>query len=83
MITELILNGLFGVADIFLRIIPEIEWTVDTSAWEYGRDILSMIAYLLPMGHIRAVIAFIISVIVFRITIAVMLEIKGFIPFLN
>lgn len=83
MITELILSGFFGIADIFFGLMPEIEWTLDTSAWEYGRDVLSMIAYLLPMGHIKAAISLIIALGVFRITVAVLMEIKAFIPFIS
>ena len=70
MITEAILSALFGVADILCGLLPEIEWTVNTSAWEFVGDIMSMIAYMLPMGHIKAAVALIISVGVFRIFIA-------------
>lgn len=83
MITELILSGFFGLADMFFGLLPSIEWTIDTSAWEYGKDILSMIAYLLPMGHIRAVIAAIIALSVFRLSISVLRSILGFIPFIG
>lgn len=83
MVTELILSGLFGVADILLGFMPEIEWTMNTSAWEYVGDILSMICYLLPMGHIKAAIAFIIALGVFRISIAFIRFILGMIPFVG
>lgn len=82
MITEAILSALFGVADILCGLLPEIEWTVDTTAWEYVRDIMDMIAYLLPMGYIKAAIALIITVGFFRIAIAVGRSILDLIPFI-
>ena len=83
MITELILSVLFGAADILLGLLPEMEWTVNTSAWSYVGDILSMIAYLLPMGHIVAVVSVLISISGFRLLIAFIKLIKGFIPLLG
>ncbi|MGN1155983.1 MAG: hypothetical protein ACI4TK_07385 [Agathobacter sp.] len=83
MITELLLSGLFGVADILLGFMPEIEWTVNTSAWQYAGDILSMICYLLPLGHITAAIAFIISLGLFRISIAFIRFVLSLIPFIG
>lgn len=82
MITEAILSGLFGVADILCGLLPEIEWTVNTSAWEYVGDIMSMIAYMLPMGHIKAAIALIITVGFFRIAVALGRSILDLIPFM-
>jgi len=82
MITEAILSGLFGVADILCGLLPEIEWTVDTSAWQYVGDFIDMIAYLLPMGHIKVAISFIITVGFFRIAMAVGRSILDMIPFL-
>lgn len=80
MITELLLTGLFGVADFMLGLLPPIEWTVDTSAWEFGRDALSMICWLLPMNTIRALIGVIITLALFRILISVILFFVRFIP---
>lgn len=83
MITEFLLSGLFGVADILLGFMPEIEWTVNTSAWHYAGDVISMICYLLPMGHISAAVAFIITLGMFRIGVAFILFLLRFIPFLG
>lgn len=83
MITELILSGLFGVADTLLGLLPSFEWTVNTSVWEYLKSFLSMIAYLLPWDHITAIASFLITLALLRIAIAVIRAIKGFIPFLG
>ena len=83
MITELILNGFFGIADFFLGLMPAIEWTVETSAWQYVSDILSMVCWLLPMGHIRLIIAAIIAVGFFRLTISAIRALAGLLPFIG
>lgn len=83
MITELLLTGLFGIADIILGLLPEIEWTVNTSTWTYAGDILSMICYLLPFDTIQMIIYAIIAVGFFRIHIAVIRFILGLIPFVG
>lgn len=83
MITELILSGLFGIADILLSFLPPFEWSIDTGAWEYARSALSMIAYLLPWQHIIAIFSLIVTVGVFRVCVSVMRFIKGLIPFVG
>ena len=83
MITELLLSGFFGVADILLGFLPEIEWTVNTSAWQYAGDVLSMICYLLPLNHITAAITFIISLGIFRIFVAFIKFVLSLIPFMG
>ena len=83
MITELILTGFFGVADFVIGCLPEMEWTINTSAWAYAGDILSMICYLLPMAHIQGIVAFIISLGVFRITVSVIRFVLGLLPFVG
>ncbi len=80
MITELLLTGLFGVADILLGLLPEIEWSLNTSAWSYVGDILSMVCYLLPLNHIVGAISFIIGLGVFRIGVSFIRFLLSLIP---
>ena len=81
MITEAILNLLFGVADKALGMLPEISWTVDTSAWDYLHDIMSMCAYLLPLRTIKNIIAMLLAILGFRILVALWRAVLGLIPF--
>ena len=80
MITEAIFNGLFGAADFLLGLIPEMEWTINTTVWQYAHDILSMICYLLPMGYITPAIIFIIGLSLFRIAVAALRGLLDLIP---
>ena len=83
MITELFLDGFFKVADSMLGFIPPIEWTIDTGAWEFGRDALSMICWLLPMGTIKSIIGFVVGIGFLRIAVAVVRFILNLIPFVG
>lgn len=83
MITELILSGFFGVADFFLGMLPAIEWNLDTSAWQFVSDALSMICYLLPMGHIVGIIGCIISLTLLRMGISLVSFLLRFVPFMG
>lgn len=70
MITELLLNVLFSVADFFLGILPELEWTLNTSMWGAVGDVLAMVCYLLPLQHIIGVALFILAIAGVRLFIS-------------
>lgn len=70
MITEGLLNIFFGIAGGFFELLPDITWTVDTSAWQYLRDFLDMIGYLLPMKTIGFVCGTILTLTFVRIVIS-------------
>lgn len=82
MITEIIITGFFGVSDILLGLLPELDFSVNTGAWSGAANVLSMVCYLLPMGHITAAIAFILTLAGFRIMVAFLRFILSLIPFL-
>ena len=80
MVTEAILSAFFGLADFLLALLPDLEWIFDSAAWGYVTDVLSMIAYLLPMGHIKAIISLLISIAMFRLMVAFVRLLMSFIP---
>lgn len=82
MITELLLTGLFGIADILLGFLPELEWSLNTSIWSAAGDILAMVCYLLPLQHIVGAVSFIIALGLFRIGVSFVKFVLGLIPFL-
>lgn len=82
MISEFFIDCGFAVADGFFSLLPEMEWTVETSAWTYAGDILDMICYLLPLGTVTAIISLIVGVTVVRIAISFIRTIIGLIPFI-
>ena len=81
MISQFFIDIGFNVLDGIFELFPKIEWNPDTSAWQYARDFVDMISYLHPLGTISSIISLIMAVTFFRITIAFIRTIWGFIPF--
>lgn len=81
MITEFFLDCFFGLADGFFSLLPDITWSVDTSAWEYARDIVDMVCYLLPISTIQQIVSMIIALLFFRVVIAFIRTVLGLIPY--
>lgn len=82
MITEKLIDILFGVTSGLFSILPDVSWDVNTSAIEYIRSAVEMICYLLPLAHIKAIIAVIISISIFRAFVAFFWVIRDLLPFI-
>lgn len=83
MITEKLLDLLFGAADIMLNLLPDISFSLPIGVWGGTASFLNMIGYLLPIGTINAIVGTIIDIAVFRIAIAGIRAIWKFIPFVG
>lgn len=70
MIGEFLLSIVFTCAAGFFSIAPDISWNVDTGAFTYVRDILSVVGYLVPMGTVRQIVVLIVAITIFRCAIA-------------
>ena len=81
MVVEGIFNVFFLIVSGLLTMLPEVTWSVDTSAWQYVRDILNMIAYMLPINTITAIIALVVDIALLRIFISFIRTIWNLIPF--
>ena len=81
MISEFFISCFFGLSAGFFERMPDITWTVDTSAWTYFGDFLSMVAYLLPFDTVKMVAILIIDITIARIVISALRTIMGLIPF--
>lgn len=81
MITEFLINCFCGISSGFFEFLPDVTWTVDTTAWQYLKDFLDMISYLLPMGTIKTIVALIFDIAVFRIVVSILRTVLGLIPF--
>lgn len=81
MISEFLLNIVFFIVTGFFDMMPEVVWSVDTSAFGYFLDILRVCAYMLPMGHVGAVVALIFALTVFQIVIAFIKTLWDLLPF--
>ena len=81
MIVEFFIDIGFGFLDRVFSLLPKIEWTVNTSAWTYAKDILDMICYLLPINTITAIGVLIIDIALLRVAISFIRTVLGLIPF--
>lgn len=82
MISEFFIDSGFSVIEGILEKMPDISWDVNTSAWQYLKDYIDMICYLLPLDTITAIISLIIGVTIVRILIAFAGIFKRIIPFI-
>lgn len=81
MISEFILSIVFNIVSGLLSLAPEISWNVDTSAFGYVRDIISVVSYFLPMATVRRIVSLIVAITVFRCVIALGKTIWDLLPF--
>lgn len=83
MITEGIINLLFACLSGLFSLLPDMTWSVETTAFQYLRDFCDMICYLLPIGTVTAIVTLVISVAFLRIAIAFIRTVWKFIPVLG
>lgn len=83
MITEKLLDLLFGAADILFNLLPDFSFSVPLGVWGAASDYLNMVGYLLPIDTINAIIGSIVGIATFRISIAGIRAIWKFIPFVG
>ena len=80
MISEFLLNIVFNIVSGFLNLLPDINFSVDSSAFEYFLGIVRVAAYMLPMKTVSAIITLIVGLTVFRIVIAFIKAIWDLLP---
>lgn len=80
MVTEGILNAVFGILEGFLSLLPDISWNVDGSAFDIFFDVLEMVCYLLPMPTIIAIFFIVVGFTAFRIVISLIKTIWDLLP---
>lgn len=80
MISEFFLNIIFACVSGMLEILPDLEWSVDTSAFGYFLDTVRVVSYMLPMGTVTAIVALIVDLTIIRIVIAIPKAIWGLLP---
>lgn len=81
MISEFLLNVVFGISHGALSLLPDISLDVNSSAFEYFLAIVRSACYLLPMGTVRAIISTIVLLSIFRIVIATVKTVWDLLPF--
>ena len=80
MIGEFLLNIVFNIVSGFLSLLPSIDFSVDSTVFEYFLGIVRVAGYMLPMGTVSAILSLIVNLTIFRIVIAFIKTIWDLLP---
>lgn len=80
MISEFFLNIIFNIVSGMLEFLPEVSWSVDTSAFGYFLDIVRVVGYLMPGATVAAIVTLIIAFNIFKIIVSVIRTIWDLLP---
>ena len=80
MISEFFLNVIFTIVSGLLSILPDMSWTIDSTAFEAFLDIIRAVGYMLPMNTVSAIAGVVISLTVFRFVISIVRTIWDLLP---
>ena len=82
MISEFMMNIVFSILTGLLSLLPNISWDVNSGAVGTFMDVISCVTYMLPMGTVIAITSLVVSLMVFRIVIAIIKTIWDLLPVL-
>ena len=80
MISEFLMNIVFGIVEGALSILPGWEWNVNASFFQSFLDMIRLAGYLLPMDTIVTIIVIINLLLLFRIAISIIKTIWELLP---
>lgn len=80
MISEFMIDIIFGILTALLSVLPDITWSVDVSSFTPFFQILNAVCYLLPMGAISSIVSMVIGLTVFRVVISIVKTIWSLLP---
>ena len=81
MISEFLLNIVFGISHGALSLLPDISLDVDSSSFEYFLAIVRSACYLLPMGTVRMILSIVVAISIWRIGVAIVKAVWDLLPF--
>ena len=82
MIYEGLFSILFTVLEWVLPLLPDVTWSVDSSALSYFVGLLEVVFYLLPMYTVGRIVGIIVSVTTFRIIVSLLRTLWDVLPVL-
>ena len=80
MIGEFLLNIIFTIVSGFLSLLPPIDFSVESTAFDYFLGIVRVASYMLPMGTVSTILGLIVSLTIVRIVIAFIKTIWDLLP---
>lgn len=82
MITDFIIGLVFKIFMFFVDGKEPLRFNIDSSVYDYVKDFVAFIFYILPIEGIKPIIQIIISIILFRITVSVIKTLWQLLPIL-
>ena len=80
MISEFLLNIVFGIVSGMFELLPEFSWTVENSAFQHLFSFIRAVGYLLPWGTVGSIVAIILLLTSIRFVIALIKAIWELLP---
>ena len=80
MISEFLLNVVYGIVTTLLAPLPDLSWNVDSTAFSYFVSVIQVVSYMLPMKTVSVVVTLIFGFNVFKIFIAIIKTIWDLLP---
>lgn len=80
MVSEFFLNIIFNLLEWMLELLPEVSWSVNTSAFTYFMSIVDVVCYMLPVNTIITIAGIVIDLMIFRIVIAIVRTVWDLLP---
>lgn len=82
MLTEVALSGVFELVYGLLSLLPDLEWTMDTTILVTVVQFLQVIFYIVPVGTVVQILFIQLTLQTFRITVSLIKTIWQLIPVL-
>lgn len=80
MISEFLLNIVFGIVEGALSILPAFDWNIKSSFFQGALDVIRVAGYLLPMDTIATMISIVVFLTLFRIAVSLIKTIWELLP---
>lgn len=82
MISEFFINIIFNLVTWMFELLPEVSWSVDSSAFEYFLGIVRVASYVFPVGTVSQILGIVVDFMIFRIIISIVRMIWDIFPLL-
>lgn len=80
MITDAFINVLLALPVLLLKALPNFSISFDDSVFDTLSNILQLVAYIIPVGGLLPILVISFALTAFKISWAITLRIKSFIP---
>ena len=81
MVTNTLLNIVLGLFSMVFSVLPDISFDVSSSMYTTFTDIVAGVLYLLPVDTILTIMGIVLTILVFKVFVAIPKAIWDLIPF--